>query len=67
MEYAHECTGDLSHVHTEARGELRVSCSIAVYLIPLRQDLSRSLELGWQAGSLVDPFVSVTHNPRVTA
>lgn len=34
---------------------------------PSREGLSLDLELDWQAGSLVDPFDSVTHSPELTA
>ena len=51
---------------TEVRGGCWVSCFITLYLIPLWQSLSLSLELGWCPSRPRAPPVSVLRRTRVT-
>ena len=49
--------------HTQAREGYQVPCSVTLCLILLRQDLSLSLQQGWQPPSVpTDPPVSTTHS-----
>lgn len=47
------------HTQAEARGGCRMSLPITLQFIPLRQDLSPTLELGWWPASPNHPPVSV--------
>lgn len=60
------CRYKLPVYGVEVKGGHQVSSSITLRLIPLRQDLSLDLELGWQPASPCDPLVSNPHSTGVT-
>lgn len=55
------------HVYTEAEKGCWTSCSITLYLIPLRQNLSLYLKVGWKPSRPCHPPVSTQHSTGVTS